>query len=186
MRKRWIIGGIVVALSTSMGGFAWYRDYVSRQLGTSVASWIHQRNAEGYVIDVDIAPTGGSLATVVQQLDNAVITAPGNVWELRLPRLAIAVDTWDPFGVDFAFYGQTELRYANRGQPREFTATFDRDTAGFRYNTNGQITAAHLFLLGATLRGPIGIQPELLDGSVRFHPDAPMDHDGKSVELNLR
>jgi hypothetical protein len=186
MRKRWIIVGIVVALAASTGGFAWYRDYVSRQLGASVTSWIQQRSAEGYVVDVDIAPTGGSLATVVQQLDNAVITAPGNAWELRLPRLVIAVDTWDPFGVDFAFHGETELRYHDRGQPRAFTAIFDRDAAGFRYNTNGQITAAHLFLLGATLRGPIGIRPELLDGSVRFHLDAPIDHDGRSLELNLR
>jgi hypothetical protein len=186
MGKRWIIGGIVVALAVSAGGFAWYRDYVSRQLGVSVANWIRQRHAEGYVIDADIAPAGGSLATVVQQLDNAVITAPGNAWELRLPRLAIAVDTWDPFGVDLAFYGQSELRFDGRGQPREFTATFDRDMAGFRYATNGQITSAHLFLIGATLRGPIGVRPELLDGSVRFHPEAPIDHDEKSLELNLR
>lgn len=186
MRKHWIIGGIVVALAASTGGFAWYRDYVSRQLGSSVTSWILQRNAEGYIVDVDIVPTGGSFATVMQQLNNAVITAPGNAWELRLPRLVIAVDTWDPFGVDFAFYGQTKLRYEDSGQPREITASFDRDLAGFRYNPSGQITAAHLFLLGATLRGPVGIRPELLDGVVRFHPDAPIDHDGKSVEFNLR
>jgi len=187
MRKRWIIGGIAaVALAGSTAGFAWYRDYVSRQLGASVTSWIHQRSAEGYLVEVDIAPAGGSLATVMQQLDNAVITAPGNLWQLRLPRLDIAVDTWDPFGVDFTLYGETELRYDDRGQPRAFTAALDRDAAGFRYDTNGQITAAHLFLLGATLRGPVGIRPQLLDGSVRFHPGAPTAADGKSIELALR
>jgi hypothetical protein len=183
-RLTWLVVAFV-ALAALAAGYGWYRGYVERQMAAAVHGWILARTTEGYIVETDFAEEDGTLATVVGRFDGARIEAPGNAWELTLPRMFIAVDTYDPFGVGFRLQGNSELRYDIGGESHRLQAAFDDARAGFRYRTDGRVTSAGLAAFSSRLSGAAVIGIERFDLRADFDPAASPANDGKSAEIAL-
>ena len=180
---RFAIAALLFAIPA--GSYAWYRSYVAQQLAASLNNWILARTAEGYRIDADIAPESGGIATVARTLSNVAVGAPGDAWDLSLPRLDISVGTLSPFGVDFRPEGKLQLHYTVGDQDFTLTNDFVEARAGFSYDTDGAITSAHVSQSSSRLDGAVGIDLKSFQADASFDPSAVPSSDDKSIEFNL-
>src|SRR5215510_4761538 len=155
-RVIWTVLGVLL-LAAASGGYAWYRSYVAEQLGLTLNNWILARTAEGYRIDADIAPESGGIATVARTLSNVAVGAPGNAWELSLPRLDISVGILNPFAVDFRPQGKLQLHYTVGDQDFALTNEFADARAGFSFGADGAIARGHVNQSLARLDGAVSV-----------------------------
>jgi len=182
LKIAWLTVAVLLILALQVG-YACYRGYVAQQLGLNVNNWILARTAEGYSIDADFAGESGNWLTVSQSLDNIIITAPREDWELKVAGLSINVDTTNPFKVTFVPAPTLELRYTMADDEYRMTGAIRRGNLGFTYGTDGQARSIFIQDFSGKVSGPIGLNIGLLQADAQIESVPSAADGGKSVDL---
>lgn len=180
----WLVIAVLL-LAAPCGGYAWYRSYVAQQLAVSLNNWILARIAEGYRIDAEVGSESGGWLTAVQPLTNVAIAAPRDDWEIRLPVLAIAVETLNPFKVNFTPEPSFDLRYTVADVEYGIAGAIRKGTLGFTYDTSGQLNSVFVRSLSGKVEGAVDLDIGSLQVDTKFDPAAASAADGKTVEIDL-
>ena len=178
----WLTVAVLSILALQLG-YAWYRGYVAQQLGLNVNNWILARTAEGYSIDADFAQESGNWLTVSQSLDNIIIAAPRDAWDLKVVSLSINVDTTNPFKVTLVPAPTLELRYRVADDEYRMTGAIRRGNLGFTYGTDGQARSIFIRDFSGKLSGPIDLDIGLLQADAQLNPTSSAADGGTSVDL---
>jgi hypothetical protein len=178
----WLTVTVLLILALQ-AGYAWYRGYVAQQLGLNVNNWILARTAEGYSIDADFARESGNWLTVSQTLDNIIIAAPRDDWDLKVASLSINVDTTNPFKVTFVPAPALELRYTVADDEYRMTGAIRRGNLGFTYGTDGQARSVFIQDFSGKLSGPMELDIGFLQADAQIDPAPSATDGGESVGL---
>ncbi len=100
MRKRWIIGGIVllVALSVAYTGY-WF--WLAQTFERNLALWIDQQKTLGYQISYEASEPSGYPFLVTIQLSDVVAEPPADMmpWRLDAASIPLSLAPWSPLNL---------------------------------------------------------------------------------------
>jgi len=172
MRKRWIIGGVglAVLLGAAYTGY-WF--WLAQTFQQNLALWVDQQRAMGYRISYVADEPGGYPLSIHIALSEVVIDSPlGNLpWRVGTASKSLSISPWAPLSlriVDSDGSAACNLQWAAHG--RDYVMSIDGMDLTIRLSSEGELPAISISgkSVGVTQQGReiIGlIQPS---GSVDF------------------
>jgi hypothetical protein len=174
MRKRWIIGGVglAVLLGAAYTGY-WF--WLARTVQQNLALWVDEQRAMGYGFSYEAAEPGGYPLSVRIALSRVEIDSPSGEpsWRLSTTSKVLSIAPWAPLSIRILDGGESrpcDVRWVAGG--RDYALSMDGMDLTIRLSSDGALPAIRLSGQSAAVtegsRQVVGlIQPS---GSVDFLP----------------
>src|SRR5262245_11712763 len=174
MRKRWIIGGVglAVLLGAAYTGY-WF--WLARTVQENLALWVEQQRAMGYGFSYEAAEPGGFPLALQVALSRVEIDSPSGEpsWRLNTTGKTLSIAPWSPLSIriiDGAESAPCDVRWMAGG--RDYALSVDGMDLTIRLSSDGALPAIGLRGKSAAVteegRQIVGLtQPS---GSVDFLP----------------
>src|SRR5215470_3732767 len=146
MRKRWIIGGILVlvALGAAYTGY-WF--WLARTFQQNLALWADQQRAMGYRITYAAGEPGGYPLSIDIALSQVAIDSPPgqSAWRLSTASKSLSVAPWAPLSLRLLDRGESaasNVRWVAGG--RDYAMSIDGMDLTIRLSSEGALPAIRL------------------------------------------
>ena len=187
MRRRWIIGGVglAVLLGATYTGY-WF--WLARTFQQNLALWVDEQRAMGYRMAYAAgAPRGCPLAVEISLGDVVIESPPGQApWRLSTASKILSVSPWAPLSLRIGDGGAgapCTVRWTADG--RDYDVAIDGVDTTLHFSTQGDLPAVRIAGNSVDVRenGKTIAGVTQASGSVDFLPA--MSHTESSVEFRL-
>lgn len=146
--SRWKLAAAVgLGLGIAAAAYAGYWRYAANEFERSVADWIAAREAEGYRVELAMAPVEGFPLWLSTTVSEAAIVAPADAWSWRGPAFHLRSRPWSPFAFAFELPGTHHIE----AEGRSFELSTASATGRIAYALDGRLEDFALTLGQATL-----------------------------------
>ncbi len=113
--SRWkLAAAVALGLGIAAAAYAGYWRYAAGQFDRSVADWIAAREAEGYRVELAMAPIEGFPFWLSTTVSDPAIAAPLDAWSWRGPTFHLRSRPWSPFAFAFELPGAHHIEAEGR------------------------------------------------------------------------
>ncbi|HZF34011.1 MAG TPA: DUF2125 domain-containing protein [Candidatus Angelobacter sp.] len=187
MRKRWVIGGLCLAVLLGVG-YTGYWFWLAQTFQQNLALWVDQQRAMGYRLAYAAdGPHGFPLAVAIGLDDVVIESPPGQApWRLITASKLLSLSPWAPLSLRISDGGERvpcNVRWTADG--RDYDIVVDGIDTTLHLSTQGDLPAIRIAGDSVDVRedGKTIAGVTQASGSVDFLPA--MSHTESSVEFRL-
>jgi Uncharacterized protein conserved in bacteria (DUF2125) len=179
-RTRWKpAAAIGLGLGLAVAAYAGYWRYAAGQFDRSVAGWIAEREAEGYRIQMTLAPVEGFPLWLSTEVGDPAVAAPDDAWTWRGPTFHLRSRPWSPLA--FTVHLPGAHHFATQG--RDFELAAAGADGRIAYGFDGRLTDFAVELRQASLT-EVG-EPPIAAARITLGARVPPPDDGGIASVTL-